>query len=55
MRNDIQVYKDIDEFDRTFDVITLFHVFEHLKNPKDWLNKFSQHQKRGGAINFRSS
>lgn len=50
LKNDIEVYKDIDEFDRTFDVITLFHVFEHLKNPNEWLNKFFQYQKRGGLL-----
>ena len=50
LENDIEVYKDIEEFDRTFDVITLFHVFEHLKNPKEWLKKFSQYQKKGDLL-----
>lgn len=34
--------KTIDEYEEKFDVITLFHVFEHLDNPKYYLNKFKE-------------
>ena len=33
-----------------FDVITLFHVFEHLAEPKDWLNKFAEYLKPNGYL-----
>ena len=33
-----------------FDVITLFHVLEHLASPLDYLEKFRQHLTPGGMI-----
>lgn len=45
--NGIECVKDIDECDGKFDVITLFHVFEHLSNPTIWLGKISEHLKDG--------
>lgn len=42
------VRKSIDEFGDCFDLITLFHVFEHLNNPRFWLNKIADHLRIGG-------
>lgn len=42
--------KSIDEYDQKFDVITLFHTFEHLADPREWLNKFSGHLNRNGKL-----
>ncbi len=46
----IKCYKYIEEIKGKFDVITLFHVFEHLSNPKDWLDKFSEYLDEGGTL-----
>ncbi len=46
--NGFDVKKTIDEFDCVFDIVTLFHVFEHLNNPQHWLNKIADHLKIGG-------
>lgn len=46
----IKCYKYIEELKEKFDVITLFHVFEHLPNPKDWLDKFSEYLNEGGTL-----
>lgn len=46
----IKCYKDIDESSGIFDVITLFHVFEHLSDPEKWLNKIGQHLRPGGTL-----
>lgn len=40
--NGIRCAKKIEECSEQFDVITLFHVFEHLSNPREWLVKFSK-------------
>ncbi len=45
-----EVRMDINEFDREFDVITLFHVFEHLNNPLMWLERISSKLKSGGVL-----
>lgn len=37
----ITCFKTIEECNRKFDIITLFHTFEHLSNPGMWLDKFS--------------
>lgn len=39
----IHCLKSIDEWEKKFDVITLFHVFEHLQDPRAWLDKFSSY------------
>lgn len=49
-KNGLNVSSDIDTFEEKFDVITLFHVFEHLKDPKYWLKKFYEHQNKGGVL-----
>ena len=40
----------IDDFDADYDVITLFHVFEHLKDPAKWLNIISGKLKNDGIL-----
>lgn len=44
------VYKNLDECSEKFDVITLFHVFEHLNTPKMWLEKYSDYLTEGGYL-----
>ena len=46
----LTVEDSIDKYEEKFDVITLFHVFEHLSNPREWLNKFAEKIKRNGII-----
>ena len=42
-----------DDFaDSTFDALTLFHVFEHLSNPKEILEIIASILKRGGVLVF---
>lgn len=47
---DIQCFKTIDECNEKFDVITLFHTFEHLSQPRMWLHKFSEYLAAGGYL-----
>ena len=44
------VSDSIDTFDDPFDVITLFHVFEHLKDPAKWLDIISEKIKKDGIL-----
>ena len=44
------VKNSIDLFQIQFDVITLFHVFEHLHNPRNWLSVFSRKLKKDGRL-----
>lgn len=46
----IKVWSDIDESDQNYDVITLFHTFEHLDKPMFWLNKLYDHLVERGEI-----
>ena len=46
----IECFKTIDECKDKFDVITLFHTFEHLNDPRKWLDKFSEHLVKGGHL-----
>lgn len=46
----IKCYKYIEESKEKFDVITLFHTFEHLSNPRNWLDKFSEYLNVGGML-----
>lgn len=50
IKNGFDVRSDINEFKKQFDVITLFHVFEHLKNPRKWLNIFADNVKKDGFL-----
>lgn len=49
-KKEISCFRTIEECNEKFDVITLFHVFEHLSNPKMWLEKFSNYLKKGGYL-----
>lgn len=46
----IELYRDIDELEKKFDVITMFHVMEHLSNPKEIITKLSNKLKGGGKL-----
>lgn len=46
----IKCLKTIEECKELFDVITLFHVFEHLSDPRVWLIKLSEYLKDGGYL-----
>ena len=45
----LNIYKSIDEAG-SYDVITLFHVLEHLPNPVEMLQLFAGHLKKNGQI-----
>ncbi len=49
-KNGFCCFKTIDEAKDKFDIITLFHVFEHLSNPREWLNKISEHLAENGYL-----
>jgi 2-polyprenyl-3-methyl-5-hydroxy-6-metoxy-1,4-benzoquinol methylase len=44
------VRKDLAEFGRPFDVVSMFHVLEHLPDPVAMLASIRQHMKPGGVI-----
>ena len=46
----LTVENSIERYSKNFDVITLFHVFEHLSNPQKWLNKFAEYLKDDGIV-----
>lgn len=46
----IQVFKDINDLKGTYDVITMFHVIEHLHNPLEVLNELKKHLNPKGII-----
>lgn len=46
----IRCFRTIDETEDKFDVITLFHVFEHLSDPESWLDKFSDYLADNGQL-----
>ena len=48
--NGIKIYDDVDDCSRKFDFITMFHVLEHLKDPKSTLGKLSKLLNNGGNI-----
>lgn len=48
--HNFDVKEDLEQFDACFDVITLFHVFEHLANPREWLSKFSKKLNKDGRL-----
>lgn len=57
LENNVRV--SIDEIDKKFDVITLWHVLEHIKNLEELVVKLRQHLKPDGIIlvavpNFKS-
>jgi len=46
----IKCYSNIDELEEKYDVITLFHVVEHLVNPIETLEKLKKHLKPNGIL-----
>src|SRR3989339_1181847 len=46
----IKVEKQIEDFDIKFDIITLFHVLEHIKDPIELLKKLKKYLNFGGKI-----
>lgn len=48
--NGIQCFRTLEECGQKFDVITLFHTFEHLSEPQMWLNKFSKYLSEEGYL-----
>lgn len=44
------VKSSLGDFEETFDVITMFHVFEHLKNPGKWLDEIARALKPRGIL-----
>lgn len=49
----IDVKDDIEDYDRKFDVITMWHVLEHLENPKEFLEKVKSKLNRPGYLLIR--
>lgn len=49
--NGIKTYNSLDELNKKkFDVITMIHVIEHLKNPVNFLKKITNNLKKNGYI-----
>lgn len=46
----IKCYRALEDTENEFDVITLFHVLEHLSDPENWLNKFSEYLVDDGLL-----
>lgn len=46
----IPCVRTIDEQNKKWDVITLFHCFEHLSTPKEWLDKLSEYLNTNGKL-----
>ncbi|MGE7690584.1 class I SAM-dependent methyltransferase [Lysinibacillus sp. NPDC097214] len=46
----IKCYSNIDELEEKYDVITLFHVVEHLVNPTETLGKLKKYLKPNGIL-----
>jgi cyclopropane fatty-acyl-phospholipid synthase-like methyltransferase len=46
----VKIYPDIADIDEKFDLITLFHVLEHFKDPRDLLGRLSKVLTQHGVI-----
>ncbi len=46
----IRLYREIKEREQEFDVITMFHVMEHLRNPREMLVELSKNLKDNGKV-----
>ncbi len=46
----IDAENNIENYSKKFDVITLFHVFEHLKKPRFFLNQFKDYLTGSGRV-----
>lgn len=49
-KEQLLIYSNLDEVDQSFDVITLFHVLEHLPDPVNVLKQIAGKLKPGGWI-----
>lgn len=49
-KNNLNVKNDINEYKEQFDFITMFHVLEHLKNPKVELLQLTRKLKKNGEL-----
>lgn len=49
-QNNLTVIQDVNQTDEKFNVITLFHVLEHLKNPSELLTNLAEKLTDGGEI-----
>ena len=49
-KRNIKLIKSLDKLNHKFDIITLFHVLEHLSNPLDVLKKLKKTLKPNGKI-----
>lgn len=49
-KNKINLFKDLNDIDKDFDLITSFHVLEHLANPHEILNLMKFKLKENGKI-----
>ena len=47
---DIEIYNKIDQIKKKFDVITMFHVLEHIPHQVDTLKKIRNNLKKKGKI-----
>lgn len=48
--HDITLYSGVKDVDAEFDLITMFHVLEHLSDPKEMLVKLAKKLRYGGKI-----
>ena len=49
-KNNITVYRSLDSVEKKYDVITMFHVLEHLKDPETVVSNLMDHLKDGGEL-----
>lgn len=49
-KENLKIYADLNEIEGAYDVITLFHVLEHLANPREVLAALSKFLNHAGSI-----
>jgi len=50
LKNEIVVHSNIDALSETFDIFTIFHVLEHIPDPRELLVKLGERLKEGGQL-----
>lgn len=50
IQNNLEIKKNINDIDEKFDVVTMFHVLEHLQNPKQILQEISEKLEPTGEL-----
>lgn len=50
LKEEIEVFASIDDAPDSFDVITLFHVLEHIPDPRTMLKRLSEKLRKGGQL-----